>query len=95
MLTHHGRGPDKKAAEMSDSDDAAEHPGTTSPAVDRRHQRAWVPRAAALLTALIGLSDIVNVVRPDLAHKLHRLNLVPGTLTSVARATDVLVGCCC
>jgi len=88
------QGPDKKAAEMSDSNDAAHSTGAAPPAVDRRHQRAWVPRAAALLTALIGLSDILNFLRPDLlTPKLHRFShLVPGTLTDVARTTDVLVG---
>jgi lysyl-tRNA synthetase class 2 len=92
-LTHRALGPGKEAAEMSDSDDAAQHPGTEMPVVDRRHQRAWVPRAAALLTALIGLSDIVNTLRPDLVYRFHRIShLVPGTLTSVARTTDVLVG---
>ncbi|MFY9928921.1 MAG: phosphatidylglycerol lysyltransferase domain-containing protein [Streptosporangiaceae bacterium] len=78
---------------MSDSDDAAQQPGTEPPVVDRRHQRAWVPRAAALLTALIGLSDIVNTLRPDLVYRFHTLShLVPGTLMNVARTTDVLVG---
>jgi lysyl-tRNA synthetase class 2 len=92
-LAQRALGPDKKAAEMSDSDDAAQHPGTEPAVVDRRNQRAWVPRAAALLTALIGLSDIVNSLRPDLVYRFHTLShLVPGTLTNVARTTDVLVG---
>ena len=124
-LTHRALGPDKKAAEMSDSDDAghahradeaAAKPGGTqapagpqapngtqapagpqapagAPDPDERRQRAWVPGCAALLTALIGLSDILNILRPDLVHRLHKINyLVPGTLTNVTRSADVLIG---
>jgi lysyl-tRNA synthetase, class II len=86
-LTHRGPGPDKRAAEMTDSDERRGDP------VDRRHQHAWVPGSAALLTWLIGLSDIVAVFRPDLVHKLHKINyLVPGTLTTVTRSADVIIG---
>jgi lysyl-tRNA synthetase class 2 len=109
-LIRRALGPDKKAAEMSDSDDAglsreadasAARGGTQAqadPAASRspgepRRQRAWVPGTAALLTALIGLSDILNILRPDLAIRLHRLNyLMPGTLTNAARSADVLIG---
>jgi lysyl-tRNA synthetase, class II len=106
-LTHRALGPDKKAAEMSDSDDAgypqhanvpgAKADGTAAPAgspnpVDHQ-RRAWVPGTAALLTALIGLSDILSIFRPDLAHRLHKFAfMVPGTLTDVARSADVLIG---
>jgi lysyl-tRNA synthetase class 2 len=96
-LIHRALGPDKKAAEMSASDDAnqADEPrvgGQQAPG-DRARQRRWVPRMAALLTFLIGLSDILNILRPDLAHRLHRINyLVPGTLTDVTRSADVLIG---
>ncbi len=107
-LTHHAVGPDKKAAEMSDSDEAgyanratvpaARADGTQAPAgtpsfADRRRQHAWVPRILALLTALIGLSDILGIFKPDLAHRLHKITyLVPGTLTNVTRSADVLIG---
>jgi len=109
-LIRRALGPDKKAAEMSDSDDAglsreadasaalggpqaqADPAASCSPG-EPRHQRAWVPGTAALLTALIGLSDILNILRPDLAVRLHRLNyLMPGTLTNAARSADVLIG---
>jgi lysyl-tRNA synthetase, class II len=105
-LTDRALGPDKKAAEMSDSDagsvdrasaprakaDATQAPaGSHGPADHQR--RAWVPGTAALLTALIGLSDILNIFRYDLVHRLHKFAyLVPGTLTDVARSADVIIG---
>ena len=85
-LTHRDLGPDKRAAEMSDSDQAVHANGAGQPEargdgsrataphgdpVDRRRQHAWVPAGAALLAALIGLSDIVAIFRPDLVYKLH------------------------
>ena len=82
---------------MTASDDATRADesatgGQQAPGV-RAHQRRWVPRMAALLTFLIGLSDILNILRPDLVHRLHRINyLVPGTLTNVTRSADVLIG---
>ncbi|HEY7015197.1 MAG TPA: phosphatidylglycerol lysyltransferase domain-containing protein [Streptosporangiaceae bacterium] len=83
---------------MSASDDAyradeSKAGGHQQAPVDRARQRRWVPRTAALLTFLIGLSDILNILRPDLVHRLHRINyLVPGTLTDVTRSADVLIG---
>ena len=108
-LIRRALGPDKKASEMSDSDDAGlsreadasaargDTQAQADPAASRspgeRRQRAWVPGTAALLTALIGLSDILNILRPDLAIRLHRINyLMPGTLTNAARSADVLIG---
>jgi lysyl-tRNA synthetase, class II len=109
-LTHRDLGPDKRAAEMSDSDEAgyatdADLPeargggsrvaGAPGNPADRRRQRAWVPGTAALLTALIGLSDIVAIFQPDLVHRLqlHKINyLVPGTLTTLTRTADVIIG---
>jgi lysyl-tRNA synthetase, class II len=109
-LSHRALGPDKKAAEMSDSSDAGRSHVADAPAArggtqdqagpaasrspgERRRWRAWVPGTAALLTALIGLADILNILRPDLAVRLHRINyLMPGTLTNAARSADVLIG---
>ena len=69
-LIQRALGPDKKAAEMSASDDAnraddSKAGGQPSPA-DRARRRRWVPVTAALLTYLIGLADILNILRPDL-----------------------------
>ena len=113
-LIHRALGPDKKAAEMSDSDDAGHASRGTRPAVKadgaplaakpdpagkspdpagQRAQRAWVPGTAALLTTLIGLSDILNILRPDLVNRLHRFNtMIPGALDTVTRSADVLIG---
>jgi lysyl-tRNA synthetase, class II len=107
-LTHRDRGSGKRAAEMSDSDEAgntnvAELPAADGEAsrdaaapggsVDRRRQHAWVPGTAALLTALIGVSDIVGIFKPDWSHRLTKINyLVPGTLTVGIRSADVIIG---
>ena len=101
-LTHRDLGPDKRAAQMSDSDEAVPANGARggdrarephAGPVDRRRQHAWVPGSAALLTWLIGLSDILAIFRPDLVHKLHKINyLVPGTLTTVTRSAEVIIG---
>src|SRR5690348_10966990 len=82
---------------MSASDDANRaddsRAGGQQPSVDRARQRRWVPRTAALLTTLIGLSDILGIFRPDLMQRLHKINyLVPGTLNNVTRSADVLIG---
>jgi lysyl-tRNA synthetase, class II len=102
------QGPDKRAAQMSDGDDAGDANGADLPAAkgrgsqaaaahtesgDRRRQRAWVPVSAALLTALIGLSDILAIFNTDLVHKLHKINyLVPGALTTGIRTAWVIIG---
>src|SRR5580698_8809218 len=107
-LIHRDLGPDKEAAEMSDSDEAGhanaadlpsvEAAGSPAPAepehfADRRRQHAWVPGIAALLTMLIGLSDIIAIFKPGWPHRLHKLShYVPGTLTNVTRSADVLIG---
>src|SRR5215468_2887221 len=56
-------------------------------------RRPWVPRVAALLCLLIGLSDVLAIFKPAWHAKLHRLNaFVPGTLTNVTRSADVIIG---
>ncbi|MBV8429786.1 MAG: DUF2156 domain-containing protein, partial [Solirubrobacterales bacterium] len=91
---------------MSDSDVAGHANGAGLPAardgssrgahgdpVDRRRQHAWVPGCAALLTALIGLSDIIAIFKPDWSHRLNKINyLVPGTLNAGIRSVDVIIG---
>ena len=53
----------------------------------------WIPVLAALLTFLIGVSDVVTVFKPEWPKTLHRVNaVVPGTLTNVTRTSDVIIG---
>jgi lysyl-tRNA synthetase, class II len=78
----------------SDTADRLDRAGKTGSAgpTDRR-RRAWIPGIAALLCLLIGLSDVLAVIKPDLHERLHRLNaFVPGTLTNVTRSADVIIG---
>jgi lysyl-tRNA synthetase class 2 len=83
-------GADQSAAKAGGSQASAEEPVSFA---DRRRQHAWVPGSAALLTMLIGLSDVIAIFKPDWPHRLHKFNyLVPGTLTNVARTTDVIIG---
>jgi lysyl-tRNA synthetase, class II len=81
---------------MTESDvSSARDPGGNSP--ERKHGRrlTWVPAVAALLTFLIGLSDVLAVFKPawHQALEAHKVNaVVPGTLTNVTRTSDVLIG---
>jgi lysyl-tRNA synthetase class 2 len=93
---------------MSDGDDAGHANGADLPATvaggsrsaaahgvsnDRSRRRSWVPVTAALLTMLIGLSDILGIFKPDLVYKLHKINyLVPGTLTTGIRTASLIIG---
>jgi lysyl-tRNA synthetase, class II len=97
-------GPDKRF-EMSETN-SADRPDRGDPAgfgqkgtnaippppVGRR--RAWVPWIASLLTLLIGLSDVIAVLKPDWHAKLvaRAHGFVPGTLTNVTRSADVIIG---
>jgi lysyl-tRNA synthetase, class II len=107
-LAHRDLGPDERASQMSDSDEAGYAKGADESAAkgggsrvsaaaedpaDLRRQHAWVPRTAALVTFLLGLSHIVAVVNASFPAKLHKINaFVPGTLTNVTRTADVIVG---
>jgi lysyl-tRNA synthetase, class II len=69
----------------------------TDSAADREEKSSkrltWFPAVAALLIFLIGVSDVVAVLKPDWHQKLHKVNaVVPGTLTNVTRTSDVIVG---
>jgi lysyl-tRNA synthetase, class II len=62
---------------------------------DRRHQRRWVPVTAGWLCLLIGLADIIEVVRPGLIYttRLNRIHaFVPGTLMDVTHTVSVIIG---
>jgi lysyl-tRNA synthetase class 2 len=54
-----------------------------------------VPIAAAWLCLLIGLADIIEVVRPGLVYSYHLTRLhsfVPGTLVDVTHTVSVIIG---
>src|SRR6201996_2968471 len=75
--------------QTADRDDLAEHPWLAA----RRGQRRWIPSIAALLCLLIGLSDVLAIFSPGIHARFHRITqFAPGTLTNVARSTDVIVG---
>ena len=63
------------------------------PASKGSKRLAWLPAAAALLTFLIGISDVLAVFKPEWHERLHKVNaVVPGTLTNVTRTSDVIIG---
>ena len=62
---------------------------------DRRNQRRWVPVTAGWLCLLIGLADIIEVVRPGLVYSTHLSRIhqfVPGTLVDVTHTVSVIIG---
>jgi lysyl-tRNA synthetase, class II len=78
---------------------AADSPATGGPQAprppDRRSQRRWVPVTAAWLCLLIGLADIVEVVRPGLFYTSHLSRIhqfVPGALVNVTHTVTVIIG---
>jgi lysyl-tRNA synthetase class 2 len=63
------------------------------PAVTGRKRLTWIPVVAALLTFLIGVSDVLAVLKPGWNEGLHKFNaVVPGALYNVTRTSDVLIG---
>jgi lysyl-tRNA synthetase class 2 len=77
----------------ADSEAAAGRSAPRPP--DRRSQRRWVPVTAGWLCLLIGLADIVEVVRPGLLYtsRLSRIHqFVPGTLVNVTHTVTVIIG---
>ena len=70
----------------------SEH-ASAAPESSRRKPLTWIPGVAALVTFLVGLSDVLAVFKPDWHERLHKFSaVVPGTLTNVTRTSDVIVG---
>jgi len=95
-LLIHDSGPDKRS-EMTESEvSRARDPGGNSPERKPGRRLTWIPAVAALLTFLVGLSDIFaifNHYRPDLHAKLAKVTaVVPGTLTTLDRTSHVIIG---
>ena len=61
---------------------------------DRRQQFRWVPLVAGLLAFVIGVGYIVEGLLPGLYHRRLRglATIAPGTLVSLTRTTDVIIG---
>jgi lysyl-tRNA synthetase, class II len=98
MLLQRDPGPGKRI-EMSatNSADRLDREANTAPpgppARPGGKRRVWIPGIAALLTFLIGLSDVLAIFKPAWHAKLHNVNaFVPGTLTNVTRSADVIIG---
>jgi lysyl-tRNA synthetase class 2 len=63
------------------------------PADPAWRQRSWVPRAAGLLAALIGLVDVVSAVVPAVRnHVVSITGTVPGTVAHAAAALTAVAG---
>jgi lysyl-tRNA synthetase class 2 len=95
-LLIHDSGPDKRS-EMTESDiSRARDSGGNSPERKPGRRLTWIPAVAALLTFLVGLSDIFAIFthyRPDLHAKLAKVTaVVPGTLTTLDRTSHVIIG---
>jgi lysyl-tRNA synthetase, class II len=63
-------------------------------AADQRQQRRWVPLTAGLMTLVLGLGYISEGLLPGLYHRRLRglSDLAPGTLVSLTRTTDIIIG---
>lgn len=61
---------------------------------DLREQLRWVPLAAGLMAFVIGVGYIIEGMLPVLYHRRLRglSDLAPGTLASLTRTTDIIIG---
>jgi lysyl-tRNA synthetase, class II len=94
-LLHRGPGPDKRfdMTESTSAERADRGAKPSPPASNSGTRPTWIPAIAALLTFLIGVSDVLAVFKPDWHQRLHKFNeVVPGTLTNAAHTSDVIVG---
>ena len=90
------------AGKSNSEDPGVSQPGSpgkgSQPAKDGQpgkitRQRTWVPGVTALLSLLIGLSDIIAIFRPTWHDKLHHIDaFVPGTLTNVTVSAYAIIG---
>src|SRR5580693_5125671 len=90
MTDHSGPVP----AEPETGDDERQSQPLVVRAADQRQQLRWVPLTAWLMALVIGLGYIVEGLLPHLYHRRLRdlSDLAPGTLVSLTRTTDVIIG---
>ncbi len=81
------------AERASTAGDKAPSPSSARP-LDLRRQRWWLPFTAGLTALLVGIGYILEGVDPGLFHhRLGRLeHLAPGTVVSLTRTADVIIG---
>ncbi len=67
--------------------------GNSSAAAPARPQRPWAPFVAGMLTALVGILDLVSALTHEQAGRLMALTaVVPGALTTAAAGITVVTG---
>jgi lysyl-tRNA synthetase, class II len=90
MTQHSGPGPAEPIT--GEGEQPTELPVVRS--TDLRQQRRWVPLAAGLMAFVIGFGYIIEGLLPHLYHQRLRglSDLAPGTLVSLTRISDVIIG---
>jgi len=82
-----------RAAPITGDDEPTSAPSAAR-GTDLRQQLRWVPLTAGLVAFVIGVGYIIEGLLPHLYHERLRglSDLVPGTLVSVTRVADVIIG---
>lgn len=71
----------------------AGRPGGPQSASSAAPERRWAPVAAALLTALVGLIDVVSAITPEVRARLRLLfSVLPGSVAHAAAALTLIIG---
>jgi lysyl-tRNA synthetase class 2 len=80
-------------AEPATGDERQREPSVVR-GMDLRQQLRWVPLTAGLMAFVIGVGYIIEGMVPVLYHRRLRglSDLAPGTLASLTRTTDIIIG---
>ena len=89
MTQHIGPGP----AEPETGDEPRAEPSVIR-GTDLRQQLRWVPLAAGLMALVIGVGYIIEGLLPSFYDRRLRglSEIAPGTLVSLTRTTDIIIG---
>lgn len=72
---------------------AGTHSGKGAPPSRAVLHRRWAPGAAAFLTAVVGVIDVVSALTPEIAGRVHLLvQFVPGAIEHAAAALTLVIG---